>query len=476
MQSPDHYNTIRIGYLDISKYMEYFAGSARLPSGWAKNVRISVSADGLFERVEPNAEPGDAKSLGDAVLPAMPNGHSHAFQRAMAGAAEFRAGSADNFWSWRAGMYRLAKKMDAASLYAVAHRLYVEMLKVGYTTVTEFHYLHRTGQPATPDILQGSVAPLVSAAHDAGIRLLLLPALYQRGGFDNEPLSAAQQRFAMDTQEFVALLTTLSERQSEGFRLGMCIHSLRAVDEANMGAALAAFEEINPAGPIHIHIAEQEREVADCLKHTGMRPVEWLLDRFDVDERWCLVHATHINDVELAALAKTGAVICVCPTTEANLGDGVFRAREWLNAGGRLCVGSDSNVSVSVSEELRWLEYAQRLANRERNVLSTPEYPYVGDYLWNQAVRGGSQATGAPRSGITAGAHADLVLVDTRHPVTHAKVEEGVLDALVFAGNENLVNDVMVGGEWRIRSGKHERDASSATEYAHALEGLRNEN
>ncbi len=451
--------------------MEYLAPCARLPEGWVRNVRITVTPDGLIERVATGGAAADAQRLHGAVLPAMTNCHSHAFQRAMAGSAELRASGRDDFWSWREAMYRVAGAMSSQALYGVALQLYVEMLKAGYSTVAEFHYLLRT-QDSGDEIFAGSIAALRRAATDAGIRLLLLPVLYQRGGFDDRPLTGAQQRFYLSTEAFGDLVQKLAQEQDKMFRVGMAIHSLRAVSETAMQTALTRFQSTNPGGPLHIHIAEQEAEVRDCVASTGQRPIDWLLDRFELDSSWCLVHAMHASPTELERLAETGATIGLCPTTEANLGDGVFPAEEWLGLGGRVAIGSDSNVSVSAVEELRLLEYSQRLVKKRRNVLATDANPHVGDRLWSAAVSGGARAVGVKPAGIVPGAPADLVVVDADHPQLSALRGAALTDAWVFSGSANVVRDVMVAGRWQVAAGKHARADNAGAAFRAAMEEL----
>ncbi|HET7358834.1 MAG TPA: formimidoylglutamate deiminase, partial [Rhodanobacteraceae bacterium] len=331
----------------------------------------------------------DGETPGRWVLPGMPNLHSHAFQRAMAGLAERRGQGDDSFWSWRETMYAFAAALGPDDLQAIAAQLYVEMLKAGYTQVCEFHYLHH--QPdGTPyaDPAAMSLA-LVEAAREAGIGLTLLPVLYMRGGFDGRPLSPRQRRFGHDVDGFMALFERLRALHEPMLRVGIALHSLRAVPEAAMREVLDAVA--GTGCPIHIHVAEQIGEVQDCLAVHNARPVEWLLDHAPVDARWCLVHATHLTDDELRRAAASGAVAGLCPTTEANLGDGLFPLAAWLDAGGTLGIGSDSHISVSPVEELRWLEYGQRLASRHRNVAARGAGKSVGETLWTAALAGGAQ-------------------------------------------------------------------------------------
>ena len=414
---------------------------------------------------------GDAgERIGRFVLPGMPNLHSHAFQRAMAGLAERRGPGEDSFWTWRETMYAFAEAINPDDLKAIATQLYVEMVKAGYTQVCEFHYLHhgpkgvRYAEPAAMSLA------LVEAAKEAGIGLTLLPVLYMTGGFDGRALSERQQRFRHDVGEYVALLERLVPMQHDMLRIGIALHSLRAVPEDAMRAVLAT--GVSKDLPIHIHIAEQIGEVQDCLAVRGARPVEWLLDHADVDERWTLVHATHLTGHETKRVAQSGAVAGLCPTTEANLGDGLFPLADFIDAGGTLGICSDSHISVSPVEELRWLEYGQRLVTRHRNVASRKPEESTGVALWQRALDGGRRASGADIARLGQGARADLMVLDDTAPLLAARDEADAIDTFLFAGNVPLVRDVMVGGRWRVRGFTHEAEVRAATEYRHTVKKL----
>jgi formimidoylglutamate deiminase len=411
-----------------------------------------------------------AERVGRFVLPGMPNLHSHAFQRAMAGLAERRGPGEDSFWTWRETMYAFAEAIDPDDLKAIATQLYVEMVKAGYTQVCEFHYLHH-GPRGVPyaDPAAMSLA-LIEAAKDAGIGLTLLPVLYMTGGFDGRPLTERQQRFRHDVGQYVSLLERLVPMQDDMLRIGIALHSLRAVPEEAMRALLAT--GLCRDMPIHIHIAEQIGEVQDCLAARGARPVEWLLDHADIDRRWTLIHATHLTPQETHRLAKTGAVAGLCPTTEANLGDGLFPLGDFIDAGGILGIGSDSHISVSPVEELRWLEYGQRLITRHRNVAARRAEESVGTTLWQRALVGGTQASGVDVGRLAHGARADLLVLDDRSPLLAARSEADVIDSFLFAGNTPLVRDVMVGGQWRVRDFSHAIEDRAATDYRGVVERL----
>ncbi|WP_199099527.1 formimidoylglutamate deiminase [Dyella sp. ASV21] len=444
----------------------YTADRLWTTQGWTRDAGVQIDDGGHVTGLQP----GRGERLGHWVLPGMPNLHSHAFQRAMAGLAERKGKSDDSFWTWRETMYAFAAAIGPEELKAVAAQLYVEMLKSGYTQVCEFHYLHHQpdGTPyAQPETM--SLA-LIEAAREAGIALTLLPVLYMTGGFDGRPLVPRQRRFGHDVPSYLRLLDALRAHENERLRVGVALHSLRAVPEAAMRDVLAA--EARTHRPIHIHIAEQIGEVQDCLATRGARPVEWLLDHAQVDARWTLVHATHLSDEEAAALARSGAVAGLCPTTEANLGDGLFPLADYIDAHGVLGIGSDSHISVSPVEELRWLEYGQRLSTRHRNIAARQQGDSVGEMLWAASLRGGALAAGMPVGELRAGARADLLVLDDRAPVLAARDERSVIDSFLFAGNVPLVRDVMVGGEWVVRDFVHRDEERIAARYRSTVERL----
>ena len=432
------------------------------PGGWQADAVLGVSADGRLLESSAPTEP-TIENLGTWVLPGMPNLHSHAFQRAMAGLAERKGRVDDSFWSWRETMYAFAAAIGPDQLQAIAAQLYVEMLKAGYTQVCEFHYLHH--QPdGTPYAQSDAMSlALIEAAREAGIALTLLPVLYMSGGFDSRPLTARQRRFGHDVDGYLRLLESLRRHESDNLRVGIALHSLRAVPEEALRRVLAS--DAAKDCPIHIHIAEQVGEVQDCLATRGARPVEWLFDHAEVDAHWCLVHATHLTEAETERLARSGAVAGLCPTTEANLGDGLFPLVDYLDAHGVLGIGSDSHISISPVEELRWLEYGQRLTTGHRNVAARKQGVSVGETLWRAALRGGAQASGLPIGELRSGARADLIVLDESSPLLVARDARSVLDSFLFAGNTPLVRDVMCGGEWVVRDFRHRDEERIAARY-----------
>jgi formimidoylglutamate deiminase len=429
---------------------------AFLPGGWAPDVALEVAPDGTLLDVRAGVPAGEAEVLDGPVLPGMPNLHSHAFQRAMAGSAERRAAGGDDFWTWREAMYALAARLDPTALFALARDVYRAMLVAGYTAVAEFHYLHRDPGGAWYADKAAMARALVAAAKDAGIAICLLPALYAHADAGGAPLRAPQRRFATGVDDVLEIARTLRADYAHDpdVVIGACAHSLRAVTPDELRALIdGAPRDV----PVHLHVAEQQREVEAVRAALGARPVAWLLAEHAVDARWCLVHATHLDDAERDALARSGAVAGLCPTTEANLGDGVFPLGPYLAAGGALGIGSDSNVSLAPVEELRWLEYGQRLVNRRRVVAATGPGASAGETLYARAARGGAQACGMRSGALVRGARADLVVLDERAaPLAGAPPGE-LLDRYVFATDRAAPRHVMVRGRWRVRDGAVEQ-------------------
>jgi formimidoylglutamate deiminase len=451
---------------------ELTATTVWLPEGWRRDVRIDIDGG----RVSRLSSGEDMRSERRWLLPGIPNLHSHAFQRAMAGFAERRGDPADSFWTWRETMYGFAARMTPALTYDIARQLYVEMLEAGYTWVCEFHYLHHQpdGRPyANPAEMSEA---LITAARDVGIGMTLLPVLYMTGGFDGRPLAQRQRRFGHDVDSYLRLVESLRGRENDRLRIGVAFHSLRAVPPEAIAIVLDS--GLVDAVPIHIHIAEQLVEVQDCLTVRNARPVEWLLDNVPVDERWCLVHATHMTAEETRAVAASGATVAICPTTEGNLGDGLFPFRAYLDAEGAWGVGSDSHTSVSPVEELRWLEYGQRLATHHRNIAADEETPSVGETLLAGALHGG-RASGVAcgmidaREGAFSGSLADFVVLDDNAVLLAGHDKETVVDAWLFAGNRNLVREVWVAGEQVVADGCHRDRESAAGHYRAAMQTLR---
>jgi formimidoylglutamate deiminase len=445
----------------------YRCDHALLPDGWADDVVLSFGAAGDLVDVARGESGTGLPTMGRWVLPGMPNLHSHAFQRAMAGSAEHAMGADDDFWSWREAMYAVAGRVDPEGLQAIAAQLYAEMLCAGYTAVCEFQYVHH--QPdATPYAPATAMSEaLLAAAAETGIGLTLLPALYQVGGFDQRSLAPRQRRFGQSVEAFATLVDALRPARGAQVEIGIALHSLRAVPAESMSQVWTS--GMADVGPVHIHVAEQIGEVDECLQARGARPVAWLLANAPVDPRWCLVHATHMSGTERVALAATGAVAGLCPTTEANLGDGLFPLREWLDVGGGFGIGSDSHVSVSAVEELRWLEYGQRLRQLKRTIAVDRRVPSVGEFLWRGAVAGGAQACGRRIGALAPGHRADFIVLDDAAIEFAGRDLGRVLDTWVFASNRPLVRETWVGGRRVVEGGHHVDGLRLATRMRRAV-------
>jgi formimidoylglutamate deiminase len=461
----------------------YLLQSALLGTGWARDVLIGVSEDGRITAIEPSspaasAAAANAETVSGIVVPGMANAHSHAFQRAMAGNTEYRLSAKDSFWTWRQAMYSLANRIEPEDLELLATQLFVEMLKVGYTSVAEFHYLHRqldgeryAGANALWDAID-------AAAGAAGIGLTFLPTLYQTSDFGAHGLKSEQRRFAMDTAEFLEKVAQRLKRERQhptgALRTGAAFHSLRAVPLPVLREAALALRAMDPELPVHIHVAEQEREVDACQLATGRRPIELLLDTGLLTEHWCLVHATHSTAQELKGIAAAAATVCLCISTEANLGDGFFDAARFLKLGGRICVGSDSQSTVCPAEELRWMEYQQRLRKKRRGVLIDASDAHVGTRLWRDAANHGAQAVGSGAGSIALGRRADWLVLDAAHPSMAGAPAEFALDHLLFAGASAAIRDVMVAGRWVVRDHHHGHENSLRERFARLMSRYRN--
>ncbi len=456
-----------------------FGENVLLPDGWARNVAIAINARGDIVSVEEDAtfEPEVMARLPGPAIPGMPNLHSHAHQRAMAGMSEYRAsgaGAEDSFWTWRDVMHRFAEMVTPDILEAVASQLYVEMVKAGYTAVCEFHYMHH-GPGGTPydDPAEMSMA-LVRAATRAGIGITLLPVLYQTGGYGGKEPNPGQRRFISDPD---LLLTIIDKVRSvhvndPQVHVGVAPHSPRQVTKDGMKAVIDGLTAMEAHAPIHIHVAEQENDVTDSVEHTGMRPVEWTMENFDVGPRWCLVHATHLTEKETSRLAASGAVAGLCPTTEANLGDGIFPLLPYLGGGGRFGIGSDSHISVSMIEELRWLEYGQRLIKRRRNLAAAGPGESTGVRLYDDALRGGAQAAGRRLGKMGEGCRADFVVLDPTHPLLVGRSGDRVIDSMIFSGNDVPVQEVWIAGKRLVVNGRHVREQDTLDVYTNVIRSL----
>jgi len=438
-----------------------------LPDGWAANTRIDVNARGFIGAVERGAPPADTHFNG-AILPGLTNLHSHAFQRSFAGRTEFAGGGGD-FWSWREAMYRAAGRLSPDTLAPVAAYLGMELLRGGFTSLVEFHYLQN--DPAgTPYAHRPAMAEaVIEGAQQAGIGLTLLFGIYQTGNFDGSPLAGGQRRF--DTSAEAALRMAADAKGADDLRFGLAPHSLRAVPPASLAEAASGLAALDAAAPIHIHVAEQQAEVADCLAVLGARPVAWLLDHAPVGPNWCLIHATHTQPQEIRGMAASGAVVGLCPTTEGNLGDGIFGLPDFVRAGGRFGIGTDSHVGLDAFAELRLLEYSQRLRSEKRNVLAGAD-GHSGRHLWQAAATGGAAAAARPVGALAPGRRADFVVIEPCAEVVGMDPDFW-LDAAIFAQLDRPARHVVVGGSHVVRDGVHVRGENIAKSYRAALAKMR---
>ncbi len=455
------------------------APAVLLPSGWAEDVTITLDDAGMIAAVTAGEKPDDAERLVGPVLPGMTDLHSHAFQRAMAGLTERRGpGGDDHFWTWRETMYRFLAQLTPDDVGAIAAHLHVTLLKGGFTAVAEFHYLQADidGRPYANPAEMGLA--IIAAAERTGIALTMLPSLYRQGGFGEgggwRPHAEGQKRFVLDDEALWSSVHTFRAAAAHNrlLRVGLAPHSLRAAALPDIARWVDLIRRDDPGAPIHIHAAEQPREVAECLAATGKRPVDLILGSLPVDARWCLIHATHLSPEETTGLARSVAVAGLCPTTEGNLGDGIFPLPAFLAAKGRFGIGTDSHVGVVAAEELRMLEASQRLATLRRAVATTEDQPSAGTLLWSRAAQAGALVCRQPTGAIAPGRRADLVVLDGAAPLLAGRDGALALDTLVFAGGEPLVRDVMVGGAWVVREGHHEAEDETAASFAATLRRL----
>ncbi len=421
--------------------MNYHFNKALLPDGWYSNVCVAVNRSGYISDIEINgSQQQEAKTL-DCVIPSMPNCHSHVFQRTMAGLTEYKTADDDSFWSWRELMYQYANQITPEHLYHIAKYVYSEMLSAGFSSVCEFHYIHRDLD--NPHDTHSMSKAIIKAAHETGIQLTLLPVLYTQAHIDGSPLSNLQQRFKLSTNEYIELYQSLQQALYPEQKMGLCFHSLRAVSIEQIKAVI---EKLGNQQPIHIHIAEQMVEVNQVSKHTGMRPVELLFHHFDVDKNWCLVHATHLSESEIHMISQSGAVAGLCPITEANLGDGIFPLPSFLKNSGYFAIGSDSHVLINPFQELQILEYSQRLQQQQRIIASNKQQPHVGTFLWNHAIKSGAQTSGLNVAGLQIGHHANWLSIDTSDPLLTHLNGEACLDNMIFASHQ-IPFDCYIKGE-----------------------------
>jgi len=447
-----------------------WAASALLHDGWADSVEIGIDADGNIDTINRDTEyaGGDRVEL---LIPAIPNVHSHAHQRAMSGLGERAGDSADSFWTWRKAMYHYLERIEPDHLQKISAQLYLEMLKAGYSCVGEFQYLHHDLDGKAYANRAEMTLQCLQAARRVGIGFTALPVLYRYGGFGSAKTLPGQKRFLNDAGGFCQIVESLQSATADDpdCSVGIAPHSLRAIDRTLLREVIDAVDK--PAA-IHLHIAEQTKEVDDSLAWCGQRPLEWLYDNFEIDQRWCLIHATHMTPAETAMMANSGAVAGLCPTTEANLGDGFFNAVDYCNQQGAWAIGSDSHISIDPVEELRWLEYGMRLQTHGRNVLASPSVTNTGRNLVDAALAGGALACGRPIGKIENGYRADLLVLDRNHPRLYGRKADDLLDSWIFSGNDNLVRDVYIGGNKVIDNGHHANEDEIEQDYRCVIDQL----
>ncbi|MDK3016581.1 formimidoylglutamate deiminase [Pseudodonghicola flavimaris] len=444
---------------------------ALTPDGWKRNLSARFDDAGLISALAEDDNPLGLPVYDRPVVPGVTDLHSHAFQYAMAGLSEVRRNPVDSFWSWRDIMYFFALTLSPEDMQAIAARLYLSLLKGGYTGIVEFHYVHND-LDGTPYARREELSlAIFEAAQATGIDLTHLPVFYAHSNFGGLPPTEGQRRFIQDLDGYAAMIQALkAPAAAAGHTLGIAPHSLRAVTAGELGQLMELRADLLPDCPVHIHVAEQVKEVEDALAWNGRRPVEQLFDMAPVDHRWCLIHATHLNDAEVSRIARSGATVGLCPMTEANLGDGIFRATDFLAEGGVFGIGSDSNIATVAAQELQQLEYSQRLRDRQRNVLAAPGQPHVAANLWTRAAQGGARAAGRPEQGIAIGGMASFVELSSDEPAAMAPVAaEAALDFHVFAGRGFHVGDVVVRGRKAISAGHHPQEDRILADYAAAM-------
>ena len=451
----------------MAKDTSLFFETALLSEGWHHDVRLELRG-GRIAKITTGAQPQADDEIGGIGLPGLANVHSHGFQRGLAGMAEFRGGT-DSFWTWRDAMYRFVTTISPEDVEAISALAFAEMLEGGFTHVGEFHYLHNDLEGRSYDNRAEMAARVAAAANLSGIGLTLLPVFYERGGFDGRAPNLAQRRFCSDIDGFRHLFDKCGDivRGLDGAILGVAPHSLRAVSPDSLTALAPLMKD----RPVHIHVAEQRQEVTDCEQTLKARPVQWLLDNLAIDSRWCFIHATHLDRSEIARLATSGAVTGLCPISEANLGDGFFALPEFMADGGRFGIGSDANLRLSVIEELRMLEYGQRLIKEARNVAAGRQSQSTGRTLFEMALHGGAQALGASR-GLVEGEPANIVALDCKSEILAGRRDDQLLDSLIFAGSNALIRTVWRGGRMLVRHGRHIHKEEIVSRYRKSIARL----
>jgi formimidoylglutamate deiminase len=445
--------------------------TALLPEGWRDDVLISINDDGVIESLAQNSGSREGMTVKGYAIPGMANVHSHAHQRAMTGLAEVSGPQGDSFWTWREAMYGFALKIEPDELEAVAAQLYMEAVKAGFTSLGEFQYLHHRPDGGPYEEPAELSLRCLNAARTAGIAVTMLPTLYKYSGFGGAAPHEGQRRFINDAGGYLGIVARLERevKADSQARLGISPHSLRAVTPELLHDVIEEFDRLRPDGPIHIHVAEQMREVEECIDFSGKRPVELLMSAQELSQRWCLIHATHMSDAETNDLATSRAIAGLCPTTEANLGDGIFNGQRFVEKGGRFAIGSDSHVTVSVAEDLRQLEYSQRLKHRLRNVLAGKPHQSTGRRIFEMAAAAGALAIAQPQGAIAKGLRADIVVLDPDHPSLIGRSGDSILDSFIFSGGNACVKDVFIGGKQVVKERRHIEEESITNRFRKAL-------
>ena len=450
--------------------MNIFSQRARLADAWAENVRLTIS-DGQIKKIRIGVKPDSADIKVDTLLPALANLHSHSFQRAMAGMTEYRSAGRENFWTWRELMYRFLDHLTPEDISTIAALTFMEMQKSGYAAVGEFHYIHHQKSGHAYDNPAELSERIIEAANLTGIGLTHLPVLYTYGGLQNQTLEGGQLRFGNSLDD-ICKIVSISQKTigllPADARVGIAPHSLRATSPSDIQEFLNCYTDMQ----VHMHIAEQTKEVSEVVEAFGARPVEWLLEHHAVDTKWCLIHATHMTQAETIGLAKTGAVVGLCPITESNLGDGIFDGPIFLKANGKFGIGSDSNINISLTEELRTLEYSQRLRDQQRNVMIQGDGS-VGEALYLGAANSGAQALAREAGSIAPGKLADLIAIDSSHPSLCALHDIQLMDGLVFAAKDTVITDVWSAGRHQVRNGMHVAEDTIKASYFDTISTLK---
>jgi len=453
-----------------------WAASALLANGWSSQVEITIDDSGNIEDIRSGVEYQQGERY-EVLIPGIPNVHSHAHQRAMSGLGEkaniASDGSSDSFWSWRKVMYHYLERIQPEHLQHISSQLYLEMLKHGYTCVGEFQYLHHDHSGKAYHNRAEMSLQCLQAANEVGLGFTALPVLYRYGGFGDAEALDGQKRFLNDADGFVEIVNSLQLacKANGNYSVGIAPHSLRAVNRELLANVIEQLG-VDKLAAIHVHVAEQRKEVDDCLAWSAQRPVEWLMNHFEIDTNWCLIHATHMTDAETSALAKSGGVAGICPVTEGNLGDGFFNAVDYFQCNGNWAIGSDSHTTTNPVEELRWFEYGQRLLSGKRNVLVSEQHRHTGRNLLEGIWHGGALACGRKIGKIKSGYRADFVVLDGSNPRLYSRCEDELLDSWIFSGSDNLVKHVYVGGKHVIDNGRHLNEETIAQNFRSTIDQL----